>query len=233
MLQIAAHVDVVSRGRAARRVPRDARGDERASTPWAASSRGRSRASRAPSCGPTAAATSRCRRRAATYLDALRDAGVPGPRRRQGRRPLRGRRDRPRATPAPTNAARDRVDDRLLGELDDRPACFTNLIDTDQVYGHRKDVAGFHAALREIDAAVARLARPLRPGDLLVLTADHGVDPGHRHTDHTREHVPLLAVVRRSRRPPPRRAAGGRGRERAALAGRRRRARPAGHFVDV
>ena len=72
---------------------------------------------------------------------------------------------------------------------------FTNLIETDQVYGHRHDVAGFHRALREIDAAVARLARAARRADdLLVLTADHGCDVTMPHTDHTREHVPLLAV---------------------------------------
>jgi phosphopentomutase len=71
---------------------------------------------------------------------------------------------------------------------------FTNLIDTDQVHGHRKDVEGFHAALRAIDAAVAGWLPRLGAGDLLVLTADHGCDPAAPHTDHTREHVPLLAT---------------------------------------
>jgi len=70
---------------------------------------------------------------------------------------------------------------------------FTNLIETDQLYGHRKDTAGFAAALEGIDAAVARWLGRLGPDDLLVLTADHGVDPTAAHTDHTREHVPLLA----------------------------------------
>ncbi len=70
-----------------------------------------------------------------------------------------------------------------------------NLIDTDQVHGHRKDVAGFAAALREIDAALARWLHALGPGDLLLLTADHGVDPAMAHSDHTRERVPLLAVI--------------------------------------
>lgn len=70
---------------------------------------------------------------------------------------------------------------------------FTNLIETDQLYGHRHDTAGFHAALRTIDAAVAGWLERLGPGDLLILTADHGVDPTAPHTDHTREHVPLLA----------------------------------------
>ncbi|HEY5144182.1 MAG TPA: phosphopentomutase [Solirubrobacteraceae bacterium] len=69
-----------------------------------------------------------------------------------------------------------------------------NLVETDQLYGHRKDVAGFHRALREIDAAVGGWLHRLRPGDLLVITADHGVDPALAHYDHTREQVPLLAA---------------------------------------
>jgi phosphopentomutase len=70
---------------------------------------------------------------------------------------------------------------------------FVNLVETDQVYGHRNDVEGFHRALREIDGAVGEWLAALRPGDLLVLTADHGCDPAAAHSDHTREHVPLLA----------------------------------------
>ena len=56
---------------------------------------------------------------------------------------------------------------------------------------HREDVEGFHEALQEIDAAVAGWLERLRPGDLLVITADHGVDPKMAHADHTRERVPL------------------------------------------
>ena len=70
---------------------------------------------------------------------------------------------------------------------------FANLVDTDQRFGHRKDVEGFHGALREIDAVVGDWLERLRPADLLVLTADHGCDPDAAHSDHTREHVPLLA----------------------------------------
>jgi phosphopentomutase len=70
---------------------------------------------------------------------------------------------------------------------------FANLVDTDQLYGHRKDVTGFALALQEIDAAVAGWLARLGPEDLLVLTADHGVDPKHAGWDHTREYVPLLA----------------------------------------
>jgi phosphopentomutase len=94
---------------------------------------------------------------------------------------------------APDNAAGIDATERLLGELDEG-LVFTNLVDTDQVFGHRKDTAGFHAALRDIDAAVARWMEAMRADDLLVLTADHGCDPAHPGTDHTREFAPLLAT---------------------------------------
>ncbi len=81
----------------------------------------------------------------------------------------------------------------LLDELE-RGMVFVNLIDTDQVYGHRRDVQGFHRALQRIDAWLADRLPRLREGDLLIITADHGVDPAHPGTDHTREYAPLLAV---------------------------------------
>src|SRR5206468_3588024 len=71
---------------------------------------------------------------------------------------------------------------------------FTNLVETDQVYGHRHDVEGFHRALRVIDGSVSQRLEMLRADDLLVLTADHGCDVTASHTDHTREHAPLLAA---------------------------------------
>lgn len=83
----------------------------------------------------------------------------------------------------------------LLRDLD-AGLIFVNLVETDQVYGHRHDVEGFHAALRAIDGAVADWLTLLRDDDLLVLTADHGVDPTTNHTDHTREYAPLLARFR-------------------------------------
>jgi phosphopentomutase len=94
---------------------------------------------------------------------------------------------------ASDNDAGIEVTGRLMSELDSG-LVFTNLVDTDQVFGHRKDTAGFHAALREIDAAVAEWLKAMGPDDLLVLTADHGCDPAHPGTDHTREFAPLLAV---------------------------------------
>ena len=97
------------------------------------------------------------------------------------------------AHPGATSAVALHETDGLVGELY-HGLVFTNLIDTDQVHGHRKDIEGFHAALRAVDAAVAGWLERLGEGDLLVLTADHGCDPLADHTDHTREHVPLLAA---------------------------------------
>jgi phosphopentomutase len=74
-----------------------------------------------------------------------------------------------------------------------------NLVDFDQVYGHRNDVAGFHTALREFDAALPSLLSSLREDDLLFITADHGNDPTTPSTDHARECVPLLAFGARVR----------------------------------
>ncbi|HTX07020.1 MAG TPA: phosphopentomutase [Solirubrobacteraceae bacterium] len=95
--------------------------------------------------------------------------------------------------PGPTNAAGIAETGRLLRELESG-LIFVNLVETDQVYGHRHDVAGFHQALIEIDEAVAEWLSLLREDDLLILTADHGVDPTAPHTDHTREYAPLLGV---------------------------------------
>jgi phosphopentomutase len=92
-----------------------------------------------------------------------------------------------------TNAAGLAATSALLRDLE-AGLIFVNLVETDQVYGHRHDVRGFDRALREIDAAVAEWLPILRPDDLFVLTADHGVDPSAPHTDHTREYAPLLAV---------------------------------------
>jgi phosphopentomutase len=84
--------------------------------------------------------------------------------------------------------------DRLLAASPGPMLVFANLVDTDQLYGHRKDVHGFHGALRAIDDAVARWLSVLDDGDLLVLCAAHACDPAHPGTDHTREHSPLLAT---------------------------------------
>ena len=71
---------------------------------------------------------------------------------------------------------------------------FTNLVDCDMLYGHRRDVAGYARNLEEIDARLPELFAKLREGDLLIITADHGNDPTWEGTDHTRERVPVLAI---------------------------------------
>jgi len=109
--------------------------------------------------------------------------------------------------PGASNAEALASVDALLAELD-TGLVFVNLIETDQLYGHRKDIHGFARALAEIDAHLAGLLARLRDGDLLIVTADHGVDPAHAGTDHTREYSPLLALTGEMAR---RRARGGRG----------------------
>ena len=72
---------------------------------------------------------------------------------------------------------------------------FVNLIETDQLYGHRKDADGFHRALRRSTQRLGEMLGRLRQDDLLIVTADHGVDLAHPGTDHTREYAPLLALT--------------------------------------
>ena len=70
--------------------------------------------------------------------------------------------------------------------------CFVNLVDFDAIYGHRRDALGYAKCVEEFDGKVAELLNLLNDDDLLIITADHGNDPIHTGTDHTREHVPLL-----------------------------------------
>jgi phosphopentomutase len=71
---------------------------------------------------------------------------------------------------------------------------FVNLVDFDQLYGHRNDVEGYASALEAVDAWIPDLEAALAPGDLVLFTADHGCDPTTPSTDHSREYVPLLAA---------------------------------------
>jgi phosphopentomutase len=92
-----------------------------------------------------------------------------------------------------TNAAALAATSELIDSLDGG-FVFTNLVETDQVYGHRNDVPGYHRALQAIDAELGTWLPRLDPErDLLIITADHGCDPTTPGTDHTREHAPLLA----------------------------------------
>ncbi|HKH75880.1 MAG TPA: phosphopentomutase, partial [Rubrobacteraceae bacterium] len=75
-----------------------------------------------------------------------------------------------------------------------RGLVFSNLVDFDMLYGHRRDVEGYARALEHFDARLPEIEAALRDTDLLIITADHGNDPTFRGTDHTRERVPLLVV---------------------------------------
>jgi phosphopentomutase len=98
-----------------------------------------------------------------------------------------------RSFPTPSNADGCVVMDRLLAESPKHPRLiFTNLVDFDSLYGHRRDPAGYARALREFDDWFGTLLPRLGEDTLLVLTADHGNDPTWTGTDHTRERVPLL-----------------------------------------
>jgi phosphopentomutase len=93
----------------------------------------------------------------------------------------------------PNNARAIQSIDELIETLE-HGLVFANLVETDQNFGHRNDVPGFAGALHAIDVAVGRWVERMDPErDMLVLTADHGCDPTHPGTDHTREHAPLLA----------------------------------------
>ena len=91
---------------------------------------------------------------------------------------------------------------KTLGAMEqvDRGLIFTNLVDFDQLYGHRNDVEGYARSLEEVDGWLPSLEEKLRDDDLAILTADHGCDPTTPSTDHSREYVPLLGYGKRSRR---------------------------------
>lgn len=77
-------------------------------------------------------------------------------------------------------------------KLDFSGLCFVNLVDTDMIFGHRRDIDGYANAVSEIDASLKTFIERMRDTDILMITADHGCDPGYKGTDHTREMVPLL-----------------------------------------
>jgi phosphopentomutase len=81
----------------------------------------------------------------------------------------------------------------VLAEAGDRSIVFTNFVDFDMLYGHRRDVAGYAAALEYFDGRLPELLESMRRDDLLIITADHGCDPTWEGSDHTREHIPVLA----------------------------------------
>jgi len=80
----------------------------------------------------------------------------------------------------------------MICERDFTGLCFINLVDFDMLYGHRQDIDGYAAALSEFDSWLGGFINKLSDNDVLMITADHGCDPGDESTDHTREYVPLI-----------------------------------------
>jgi phosphopentomutase len=80
-----------------------------------------------------------------------------------------------------------------VGSAPARSIVFTNFVDFDMLYGHRRDVEGYAAALEYLDARLPELLAVLEDDDLLIICADHGCDPTWKGSDHTREHIPVLA----------------------------------------
>jgi phosphopentomutase len=129
-----------------------------------------------------------------TLLDTLTDAGVGVFSVGKVADLFAGRgitRSRPTASDA---AGVDSILDVMQAEP--RGLVFANLVDFDTQYGHRNDVAGYAANLRRFDERLPEILSALASGDLLIITADHGNDPTTPSTDHSREHVPLLATGR-------------------------------------
>ncbi|HVN61475.1 MAG TPA: phosphopentomutase [Gaiellaceae bacterium] len=98
------------------------------------------------------------------------------------------------AYPTKSNVEGITVTERLLREID-QGLIFTNLVETDSLWGHRNDPVNFHRCLQDFDRRLYDLLEALRPGDLLILTSDHGCDPTTPSTDHSREYALLLAYV--------------------------------------
>jgi phosphopentomutase len=80
-----------------------------------------------------------------------------------------------------------------LGEAGDRSIVFTNFVDFDMLYGHRRDVPGYAAALEYFDERLPEILELMADDDVMFICADHGCDPTWQGSDHTREHIPVLA----------------------------------------
>jgi phosphopentomutase len=128
---------------------------------------------------------------APTLLDRLKDAGFPVV--------AIGKIEDLFAGRGITAAIHTKSDDHGMDEIEaamastDRGLIFANLVDFDTVYGHRNEPAGYAANLERFDGRLASLLPGLQPGDLLMVTADHGNDPTTPSTDHSREYVPVFA----------------------------------------
>ena len=84
-------------------------------------------------------------------------------------------------------------------QAETRGLIFSNLVDFDMLYGHRRDTEGYARALEHFDSRWPEIESAMRPDDLLIITADHGNDPTYPGTDHTREYAPLIAFGKSAR----------------------------------
>ncbi|MBR5509591.1 MAG: phosphopentomutase, partial [Lachnospiraceae bacterium] len=80
-----------------------------------------------------------------------------------------------------------------IAKRDFKGLCYVNLVDFDALWGHRRDVEGYAQEIEKFDVKLGELLSLMKDDDLLIITADHGNDPTHTGTDHTREKVPFLA----------------------------------------
>jgi phosphopentomutase len=83
---------------------------------------------------------------------------------------------------------------QAVQEAEEGSLTFTNFVEFDSLYGHRRDISGYARALEWFDAGIGAILPRLRAGDMMILTADHGNDPSWTGTDHTRERVPVLVA---------------------------------------
>ncbi len=93
----------------------------------------------------------------------------------------------------------DKIAYKNINITNDSEFIFTNLVDTDMLYGHRNDAAGYGKAIEEIDTYVDDIINNMTDNDLLIITADHGCDPTVEGTDHTREYVPILVFSKKQK----------------------------------
>lgn len=128
-----------------------------------------------------------------TVLDALSDAGIPvtGVGKIGNIYAQQGIHD-----DLHTEDNADGIAQTLACMADRTGLIFTNLVDFDAKFGHRRDPEGYARCLVEFDQALPQIVEALGEGDLLIITADHGNDPTYRGTDHTREYVPVLAMIK-------------------------------------
>ena len=95
-------------------------------------------------------------------------------------------------TPTVSNADGLAKTDALL-PVDFEGLCFVNLVETDMIYGHRRDIDGYANAITEFDKWLGEFEKKMNDDDIIMVTADHGCDPGFTGTDHTREYIPFVA----------------------------------------